>query len=180
MVMLVTTAELASHLRVDESDLDVPAAEQAIRTASAWVESTTGLAFTSRTSTVRIPSTWARSVSLPVRPVQGVSSVKIGGTPYTDFTLTADGLLWRSVGWQTMWEPQTVEAVVTYGIQTTPDDVKGVVLEVAEGVYDGNLAVESERIDDYQVSRSGLLSDLSIKTLASYGANVGTTAMRGT
>lgn len=179
MVMLVTTAELASHLRVDEADLDAASAAQAVSTASAWVESTTGLAFTSRTSTVRLPSARARLIEWPLRPLRSVGSVTIDGTAYTDHSVTADGALWRSAGWQTTWAPQVVEVTATYGFQATPDDIKGVVFEVAEGIYDGTLAVESERIDDYQVSRSGVLSETSLKTLANYGASVGTTAMRG-
>lgn len=177
MVLLVTAEELASHLQRD--DLDRASAEQAIRTASAWMESSTRLAFTSRTATVRLPSAWTRLIDWPLRPLRSVTSVTIDGTAYTDHTVTADGALWRSAGWQTTWAPQTVEVTATYGFQATPDDVKGVVLEVAGGIYDGRLGVESEQIDDHRVSYSGVLSETSLSTLASYGSGVGTTAMRG-
>lgn len=177
MVLLVTAEELASHLQQD--GLDRASAEQAIRTSSAWVESTTGLAFTSRTSTIRLPAGWARQLYLPMRPVRSVAAVTIGGVPFTDFTVTAEGHLWRASGWQTAWAPQTVEMTVTYGLEVTPDDVKGVVFEVAGGIVDGRLGVESQRIDDFQVAYSGVLSETSQKTLANYGSSVGTTAMRG-
>lgn len=180
MVLLVTAEELASHLQIPfDETIDRASAEQAISTASAWVESSTRLAFTSRTSTLRLPSAAARMIEWPLRPLRSVASVTIGGTAYTDFSVTADGWLWRSAGWQTLWAPQTVEVTATYGFEITPADIKGVVLEVAAGIFEGRLGVESQRIDDFQVSYSGVLSEVSRSTLARYGANVGTTSMRG-
>jgi hypothetical protein len=61
-----------------------------------------------------------------------------------------------------------------YGTTATPDDIKGVVAEVAGAVYEGRLGVSNERVDDYAVSYTGVLSDISRATLAKYGATVAT------
>lgn len=177
MVLLVTAAELASYLQVPE--VDTASAEQAIRTASAWAESKTGLAFTSRTATIRLSGSPATILELPVRPVTQVTAVTIDGTSYADFSLTADGHLYRELSWRTAWGPQIISATIQYGCAVAPDDVKGVVLEVAGGIYDGRLGVQSEQIDDYRVAYSGVLSPTSLETLASYGADVGLLSMTG-
>jgi hypothetical protein len=177
MVLLVTAAELASHLQVPE--VDTASANQAITTASAWVENKTGMAFTPRTATIVLPSSRDREVGLPVRPVRSVTSVSIGGTTYTDARLTASGTLFRTLGWRTTYEPQDVLVTVEFGLLVTPDDIKGLVWEVSGGIYDGRLGVQSEQIDDYRVAYSGVLSETSLSTLSSYGADVGTLSMTG-
>jgi hypothetical protein len=177
MVLLVTAAELASYLQVPE--VDTASAEQAIRTASGWVESKTGVAFTPRTSTLRLSGSLATILELPVRPVTAVTAVTIDGTAYTDFSLTAGGQLYRELTWRTGFGPQVVAPTVKYGCAAPPDDIKGVVLEMSGGIYDGRLGVRSEQIDDYRIAYSGVLSPTSLDTLASYGADVGTLSMTG-
>lgn len=177
MVLLVTAAELASHLQVPE--VDTASAEQAIRTSSAWVESKTGLAFTPRAATIRLSGSLATVLELPLRPVTAVSVVTIDGTAYTDFSLTADGHLYRGLSWRTACTPQIVSVTLQYGCAVAPDDVKGVVFEVSGGIYDGRLGVESEQIDDYRIAYSGVLSPTSLEALANYGADVGVLSMTG-
>jgi hypothetical protein len=108
-----------------------------------------------------------------------VTSVKIGGTSYTDFAITAGGGLYRAGSWRTASAPQTVEVTVQYGCTTVPDDIKGLVLELAGARYEGRLGVESEQIDDYRVAYSGVLSETSMATLAAYGADVAALSMTG-
>lgn len=177
MVMLVTAAELASHL---QKDVDTATAEQKIAAYSAWVESQTGMAFTARTATIRIPATAAQQLVIPLRPLRTVATVKIGSTTLTDFTL-ADGMLWRARGWRTSFTPEMVDVTVGYGLTVTPADVKEVVLEAAGLAYDVPAGVESEAIDDYRVSYiiTGQLSETSRATLAAYGANVAALSFTG-
>jgi hypothetical protein len=170
MVQLVTAEQLASHL---QQDLDRASAEQAIETASAFVESKTGLAFTARTATVRLPATSALELVVPLRPLRAVTSVSIGGTTYTDFE-PGDGVLWRASGWRTRFGAQRVEVTVDYGFTAVPDDIQGVVREVAATIYEGRQGVASEGVDDYRANYTGELSQTSKETLAAYGAGVGT------
>lgn len=180
MVLLVEAEELASHMQRGEDDpLDRASAEQAIATSSSFVESKTGLAFTPRTATVRLPSSAGLLLQIPLRPLTAVVSAKIGGTAYTDFVLTADGAIHRTRSWRTTVAPQIVEVTVQFGCARAPDDIKGVVYEMAEGIYDGRLGVESETIDDYRVAYSGVLSATSVQTLANYGADVAALSMAG-
>jgi hypothetical protein len=179
MVMLVTAAELASHLQRSFDQYETATANQAITTSSAYVENKTGMAFTARTATITLPSSRDRELSLPLRPVRSVTAVSIGGTTYTDARLTASGTLYRDLGWRTTYAPQDVLATVQYGLLVTPDDIKGLVCELSGGIFDGRLGVQSEQIDDYRVAYSGVLSATSLATLANYGADVGTLSMTG-
>lgn len=172
MVLLVTAEELASHMQRD--DLDLASAQQAIAGASSFVESVTGLAFTTRTATIRLPAHAGLTMTLPLRPVRAVASVTIGGTAYTDSTLTAEGTLWRAAGWRTTYAPQVVELTVTYGMAATPDDIKAVVFELAEDTYELSKGVEVESIDDHRIQYTGELSEQSQKTLTAYGAGAAT------
>jgi hypothetical protein len=177
MVALVTRAELASHLQVPQVFND--AADLAIAAASAYVEGKTGLAFTVRTATIVLPSSRDREIPIPLRPARAVTAVSIGGTAYTDARLTAAGTIYRALGWRSTYEPEDVLVTVQYGLTTTPDDIKGVVLELAGARYEGHLGVESEQIDDYRVAYSSTLSQTSLVTLANYGADVGALSMSG-
>lgn len=179
MVLLVTAAELASHLQKDFDGYQTASAEQAIATTSTYVEGKIGMAFTPRTATIVLPSSRDREMPIPLRPARSVTSVSIGGTAYADVRLTADGTLYRALGWRTKYEPQDVLATIEYGMLVTPDDIKGLVCELAGGIFDGRLGVESEQIDDYRVAYSGVLSETSLATLSHYGADVGTLSMTG-
>jgi len=171
MVLLVTAEELASH-RQDEN-VDRASAEQAIRTASAYVESLTGIAFTARTATVSLPAPAGLELSVPLRPLRTASPVLIGETAYTDFTQVG-GYLWRASGWRTGTGPSSVTVTATYGTDAAPDDIKGVVLEVADEIYEQILAVSSDSIDDQRTAYTGQLSHISRTTLANYGVGAGT------
>lgn len=176
--MLVTAAELATHLKQSFDAFDAATAEQAIETASAFVEGETGMAFTSRTATVKVSSFAGPSLWLPFRPITAVSAVTIGGLPYTDYTLMSDGSLYRKLFWRTDSYPQDIEVTITYGATSPPDDIKGVVLEVAASIFDERSGVSSESIDDHRVSYTGELSQVSRKILAKYGAGVALVSMR--
>lgn len=177
MVLLVTAGQLASHLQVPE--VDTLSAEQAIATCSAYVETKTGLAFTPRTATIRLPSSGGLELHFPLRPVRAVTAASIDGVPVTDFQLTAAGTIYRARSWRTAYAPQTLLLTVDYGMASTPADIQGVVLELAGGIYDGRLGVEAEQIDDYRVSYSGVLSETSRAILAAYGADVAALSMTG-
>lgn len=173
MVMLATAVELASYLK---QDVDTVSAEQSLTFASAQVETMTGMAFTVRTATLSIPSWSGQVLSLPLKPVRSIVSASIGGGSITDYLLTASGL-YRARGWRTNYAPQDIVITVQYGTTAVPDDIKGVVLEVAGAAYDGRNGVSSEGVDDYRVSYAGVLSHTSRATLAAYGADAGTVSM---
>lgn len=164
--LLASAAELAVHLK---QPVKTAAAEQALVTASAFVEGATGMAFTIRSVTLILPAPRGQFLYLPVRPVRGVTSVVSSGTMLTGYTLDAGlGLLYRYTGWSTaLYTP--LEVTMQYGAAAVPDDVKGVVLEVAGQIYDEVLGKQSEGIDDYRVSFTGELSAMSRMTLSNYG-----------
>lgn len=169
MVALITRAELASSL--GQPDVDDAQADLAIDYGSAWVEEKTGWAFTPRTATIVLPAAYGYELALPLKPIRSITEVSIAGVAVTSYELTGAGTALALYGW---WgDLVDVTLAVAYGTTTTPDSIKGVVAEVAGAVYEGRLGVANERVDDYAVSYTGVLSNTSRSTLAHYGASVG-------
>lgn len=169
MVMLVSAEELASHLQRD--DLDRATAEQAITTVSSWVESQAGWAFSPRTAELRLPATYASFLSVPVRkPLRSVDAVVIDGVAVTDWWLGTPGGVYRQGGWRPNGWAQPIDLTVTFGLDACPDDVKGVVYELAGLIVDNPTALTSERIGDLAEQYRDQLSAMSQATLTAYGA----------
>lgn len=171
MVMLATAAELATHLK---HPVKTAAAEQAISVSSAYVEGVTGLAFTARTATISLAGVHSYTLEIPLKPIRGVTAVTAAGVPVTDHVVTAAGLF-HPWGWG--GPLVSVEMVVQYGATVTPDDIKGVVLEMAGSVYDERQGISSEGVDDYRVTYTENLSPMSRSVLASYGAGARSVGM---
>ncbi len=173
MVMLVTAAELATSIK---QPVKTASAELAISTASAYVESVTGMAFTERTAVIQVTAPNGQYLDIPLKPIRGITSAVVSGNSYTDYLITATGL-YRQLGWRSKSTPEAVTLTVEYGISVTPPDVKGLVLEVAGFLYDERAGIQSEGVDDYRVTYTGRLSPMSLSTLSNYGVNVATWAM---
>lgn len=165
---LITRAELSAYL--GGAEIDNTRADQAIATSSGWVEDKTGWAFTARTATVVLPVAYGTDVPLPFKPIRSISAVSIGGTPITDYVLSGAGSALTLYGWWS--EMVDVTLTIDYGTLTTPASIKGVVAELAGAMYDERLTIQNERIDDYAVAYTGVLSEISKSTLALYGAQV--------
>lgn len=101
---------------------------------------------------------WSEWETVPVRPLRAVSSVELDGVAVTDHKVVHNDL-WRSAGW---WsgEPVQIEAAVTVGLPTVPEDIVQLVCDLAilgintadAGALDPR--VVAERIDDYSVTFS--------------------------
>jgi hypothetical protein len=172
MVALITVEELGAAPSLAGETLNVAQAEQAIATASAWVEGKTGMAFTERTATITLPSSRLFDMPFPLQPLRDVTAISINGVPVTDFKKTAMGTLFRTTQWATSYLPEDITVTAVYGFAEVPADIKGVVLELAALAYDGDEGVTSESIDDYRVQRGGMLSQMSLDTIARYAGRV--------
>ncbi|HEY9474266.1 MAG TPA: hypothetical protein VIS06_10495, partial [Mycobacteriales bacterium] len=102
---------------------------------------------------------------LPAGPVTAVTSVLMDGVAVTDWTLTADGVLFRVVGWQAHHHiPSTVTVTYTHGLVQVPEDIVDLVcrmvtagLVALRSEQDGtglaaSPGVVQERVDDYSVT----------------------------
>ena len=181
MVLLVTAEKLASHLQRElrPDDLDETTAEQNIASASGFVETQTGMAFTPRTATLHLPGARGDWLPVPVRrPLRSVEAITYGGAPLTGAWWVEDGGIRRPAGWlgQLVWPPAPYVVTVTYGLAECPDDIKRVVYELAGSGVDNPTGAESEHSDDYDVRYRAELSQFARDTLTAYGANPARTA----
>lgn len=87
----------------------------------------------SRTETVTVDSYGSGTVILPSLHVTEVASVTVDGTPVTDFTSRANGILdtWL---WTSRYYPRNgVVVTFTHGYDECPADVREVVVSLAKG-----------------------------------------------
>lgn len=98
---------------------------------------------------------------LPERPVTEVTTVTIGATAVTDYTLQkSKSRMWRADGWRSMLvyyfdQPSTVGIVYTHGYPAGHQKLqlgRGAVLSLISGVYGNPTAATRETIDDYTVA----------------------------
>lgn len=165
--MLVTAAELASHL---QQDVDAASAQLAIQNATGVVQAICRQRLVEVVGDVAtLPATGSRWLDLPQAPVSAVASVTISAVAVTSWTLTSNPIsgrarLWRYWGWRyaagggQLW-PLTVlpQVVVTYTHGYPAGDpglelARAAVLALAAGGYRNPDGLRSEAIDDYQVA----------------------------
>ena len=145
---LITTAELAAHLGVDEADLDATQAEQAVTLVSDYIVDFCGRPFAATADATYTVYSPGAAVVLPHTNVS-VSSVTVDGVAVdaADFRVDeASGLLYRVPAW--WWEG---EVVVTYDhdSDTVPGTVKLAALMLAAKAVENPEGLSSETIGNY-------------------------------
>lgn len=162
MSQLATASELASYL---QQDVDTSTANLALTIASARFELESGTKFSPTAATYQVEGRGQPVIALPRAPVVAVIAVRVAGVVLaaSDYALVINNL-YRIIGWGRIWgptvatapyidfPPELVEVDYTYGYASTPDDVKGAVLESAAVAYNNpDATVIAEQIDDYSV-----------------------------
>lgn len=160
-MQLATVDELADWL--DIIITNTSRATLLLETASAQVDRWCNLHEFERTvdDQVDLTGTHSNRLELPGRPVDSVTSVMIDGTTVTDYT-HVNGVLWRGTS---AWDPNAktntgswggpdslVAVTYTHGFAVVPDDVKGVVLEVAARAWNSGAGVAQESVGSYSVT----------------------------
>ncbi|MEV4437488.1 hypothetical protein AB0K09_00475 [Streptomyces sp. NPDC049577] len=141
---LATTFDLAAFAQ--RSDIPAATAELALAIASATVRAYLRLDVTAVTGdVVTVPPSYRRELQLRQRPVTAVTSV-VGaddGQPVTGWTLRGAALVRE--------QPWTSEVTVTYdhGWAQVPDDIRGVVLALAQAAVTNPEMLRQVSIDDY-------------------------------
>ena len=146
MVQYVSAAELAVHL---EHDVDQAKADQILKAASSTFSRRAETWFASVSATWTIPGTGSATLRLPHSPIQSVTSVTINAVAVTDYT-RINSKLYRLSGFgRCIFPPDEVVVQYTHGYTEVPDDVKGVILDMAEAGYEIVAGLTAEQIDDY-------------------------------
>lgn len=146
MVQYASAAELAVHV---EHDVDQAKADQILKLASSRFSRAASTWFAETPATLTVAGTGDRKLRLPHSPIQAITSVTIAGVVVTDYT-RINSTLYRSERFGSCtFPPDKVEVVYTHGYTTVPDDVKGVVLDMAEQAYEVTAGMTAEQIDDY-------------------------------
>lgn len=108
-------------------------------------------------------------LDLPERPVTAVSTVTIGATAVTDWTLQkSKSRLWRADGWRSTLvnyfdQPSTVNFVYTHGYPDGHQKLqlgRAAVLGLISGVYGNPVGATRETIDDYTVAYDKMTAQL--------------------
>lgn len=162
---LASPSDLASLL---QKDVDTASATLAVEVCTAVVQAAAGgqriVQVIGDTEVIDLDGGFCGVyLTLPQRPVTAVSSVTIGTTAVTDYTVQLSRRrLWRAAGWQTVtgtsyWltQPSTVTVVYTHGYAAGDQRLqlgRGAVLSLARGLFENPGGVASEKIDDYAVA----------------------------
>lgn len=97
----------------------------------------------------------SRTLLLPARPVQGLPTVEIDGTPITDFRVGRQaGILRRPQGWPDNLD--NIEVTYTHGWPVIPGDIQDAVLEQAETQFHVVVAFQSRSSGTESVTFSAL------------------------
>ncbi|MES2211038.1 MAG: hypothetical protein V4515_12800, partial [Chloroflexota bacterium] len=108
-------------------------------------------------------------LDLPQIPVTAVTSVTFDGTALTPGILSTNyklrgDRLWRTDGWQTyVGQPSDVVVVYTHGYAPGAQELqmaRSAVLSLAKGQFVNPSAVQSESIDDYNVSYNAMSAQM--------------------
>lgn len=160
METLATVDDLQDRMSVDATDY--ARADALLKDASASVRRYTGQDFTETDSTVTLKVRNGR-VRLPQRPVTAVASVLDANGNTVNHTWL-DGDEWVTVGsnvfdswafepWRNGYSKVTV--TYTHGYETIPDEIIGVVCQIAARAYGRpaeDTGMSSESIDGYSYS----------------------------
>lgn len=138
---LATPADLAAFTQRD----DIPEATStlALKVASGVVRRFTRQAISLVTGDSVDLAPRPGPLTLPQRPVVAVTSVAIDGAAVTDWTLRGSQLH-RGFGW-----PHWATVVYDHGYADVPDDILGIVLDLAGKSVSNPEMLRSEGIDDF-------------------------------
>ena len=168
---LITEAQLAAHLGVDEAELDDTQAAQVIDLASGAVVGYCGRPFEATADTEFTAYSPGRAVILPHTDVT-VTEVTVAGTTADADSYRVDssaGIVYRDSGWYG-------EVVVTYDhdSDTVPVPVRLATLQVAARLIENPLLLQSENFGSYgsvygiNVIGMGLITEGERQLLAPY------------
>lgn len=169
-------ADLDAYL---QQTTDTTTATLVLDLATEQVRTIVGQKITQATATAHL---WVddptdRWLWMPQRPVTAVTAVTIDAVAVTNYTVLPHAL-WREDGWidgsqDAAGEPIKVTVAHTYGYATIPDDIKAACLHLAAQMYANPDGAQSERIDDYAVSRTtaALPPIFEASLRAKYGAS---------
>lgn len=166
--MLVTRAELASWLQLPAPGVDNATADRVIAAATAEVQSAAGQRLVEVSGDViTLLAEYGPWLSLPEAPVTEVTTVVVGSTTVTDYTLVSDPVtararLWRSYGWQNFADvlvsyatPPLVTVTYDHGYAVGDQRLelaRSYVFRLAAFSYPNPTGAESEAIDDYRIT----------------------------
>jgi hypothetical protein len=102
--------------------------------------------------TIRLDGHGGRVLVLPAVPVVAVTTVRVAGTPVTDFTWSRNGMLRRTAGWPDDFGNVDVVCSHGYLAEEIPGEVFDVVLEMAEWIYDTSPGVVSRTVGGQSTS----------------------------
>lgn len=184
-----TTADLETRLGVTFSTpTEVAKAQAHLDDATAYLQAEIGQLITAGTATYSVRHRGDGPLLLPQRPVTAVTTVRIGGVITTGYTFIDQELhlpqRWsNSQSFGEVAAYMDVTVTFNYGYATIPPDLKAWCcvlaaqgLEAAAGGWLGSPRVQSERIDDYQVtyvtdgSSMSLPPDVLERLRARYGS----------
>ena len=147
-------ADLAAYLqRAPFVGAEIQQAQLALDVATSVVSERARQVFVPVTDDTVTLDGFDRDVTLPQRPVTGVTSVTTrhsgnvatdSPTLGSDYEVRGDRLRWVGIG---RW-PYEVTVVYSHGFATIPDDVKGATLAVAAETYANPEGLASSALDD--------------------------------
>lgn len=160
--LLATPSDLASLL---QQDVDTATATLLLEGATAIVQGECGQRIIQVVGDVVVMDVDEHDggtyLVLSERPVTAVTTVLIGATAVTDYTVTLSrGRLWRALGWRSTLvayydQPSTVTVTYTHGYPAGHQKLqlaRRAVLGLAAPLYPNPSAAASEKIDDYAVA----------------------------
>jgi hypothetical protein len=165
MVAFITEAELSNHTGYDlAGDLAV---QPILDAACDICRTVAGQPFSQTTGgTAVLDGTGTDAILLPNIPVTRAGTVLVNGTAITDYTLNANGILFRGATGtdpRPVWPlgRQNVTVTYDYGYQTVPSDVRMVALSIATRLATQGQAVQ-EAVGDVQIRYQAPPMDLSV------------------
>lgn len=154
---LATVADLAAMLGRTFTPAQELQAQSLLDQASsivrAYVRLDISRATTTDTFTMRrsdpLRHGYGGAVTLPQRPIETVTTVRVGGVAVSDWWLDGDQLLVRSWLWAeppAAHQPPQVEVTYTHGWDPIPGDVAAIVLQAANRVIVNPSGIRSETV----------------------------------
>ncbi len=130
---LVTTSDVKKYIKsFDDSDAEqLAGVEFLINWASTWFENYAGVSIVAKSHTLKYKAGVNDKLIFPVYPVNSISSLKVDGVTIasTDYVLDSQAGIAEFL-FEFKPGRYVVEATVTAGYTTIPDDIKAAVLEM--------------------------------------------------
>lgn len=166
--LLATRAELALLLELEEAEVPQARAELLLKLASGEARAYTGNLFDRvADDVVRLNGTGSRVLLLPEAPVSAVTAVVENPDAATPTTLAAptatspswewdeDGVIERIDGGVFARRRRFYSVTYTHGFAVVPDEVKGVVLQVAARAFLNPEGLKQETLGRYSYTLAG-------------------------